>query len=131
MQNLQIRQLCLMIGFFGVTIGGCANTGASYDPIVDGPRDANYYGDLQDCKAVAKQRGLINGDTKSVALLGAGLGGLSAASDDEGDNDFGEFVGGALIGGLLGSAVGAFETHDSRKYMVMNCMSGRGHRVIG
>lgn len=108
----------------------CAHGGAAYRPIVDGPVDATYVADLGACRNVAETRNYLNSDTQTNAAIGAGIGGLIGLVDNDGD-DLGGFIGGALIGGLLGTAEGAFTTREERKDIVMNCMAGRGHRVVG
>lgn len=105
----------------------CANTGADYSPIIDGPIDLTYSQDLADCRALARQRSYTNGDVKSDALLGAGIGALAGGLDEGLDGA----IGGLLLGGLLGGGGRAWETQGERKAVVVNCLSQRGHRVVG
>jgi len=120
----------LVIGLGAVSLGGCANTGAAYMPIVDGPKGPKYEQDISDCRSLAKQRKLLNGNSKETALLAAGLTGLSVFADDK-DNGLEEALLGAVVGGVLGAGVGAMDARDERKQMIKTCMSGRGHRVVG
>ena len=108
----------------------CAGGGAAYQPIIDGPLGANYTADIAGCRQVAERRSYNNSDTRTGALIGAGLFGLSALGDEH-DNDAGDVIGGALVGGFLGGGVSAFKTRSERKDIVRNCMVGRGHRVVG
>ena len=110
-------------------LSACAGVGADYRPIIDGPVNASYAADLNDCRAVAQQRKYVNADTQNDALLGAVVGGLLGLTEsgDDGEN----FVAGALIGGAAGGLGSAYEARDERKDIVRNCMAGRGHRVVG
>ena len=121
--NLTLATSLIMTIF----LSGCANTAADYEPIVDGPKDARFYDDLADCKNLAEQRKYLNDDTKSEALLGAGIGAVVGAIG----GDTGDIVGGALAGGALSAGGRAWDTRDERKNIVLECMSGRGHRVVG
>jgi len=126
----QNKLVALFIGLTTVSLGGCANTGAAYKPIVDGPMGAKYTQDVSDCRSLAEDRKLLNGNSKETALLAAGLTGLSLLADDK-DINLGDALLGVVIGGALGAGAGAMETRDERKQIVKNCMSGRGHRVVG
>lgn len=112
---------------FTLTLGACANTGADYSPIIDGPRDQAYSTDLNSCQKVADKRGYTNGDVQTDALIGAALGAAVGAIEDDWE---GALVG-ALIGGALGGAGRAFDTQDERKAIVVTCMRNRGHNVVG
>lgn len=113
-----------------LSLTACAGGGAAYRPITDGPQDAQYAGDLQDCRAVAETRNYMNSDTRTSAAIGAGLGGLVGLIDAE-NADVEDFIGGAIVGALFGGGEGALNTRSERKQIVMNCMAGRGHRVVG
>lgn len=109
-----------------IFVSGCANTASNYSPIVDGPKNAAFAQDLSACKQLAEQREYLNGDTKTEALVGAGLGALAGASGDAGD-----ILAGAVVGGVVGSADKAWEVREERKKIVIKCMAGRGHAVVG
>ncbi|GAA0487727.1 hypothetical protein GCM10009096_33300 [Parasphingorhabdus litoris] len=111
-----------------LVLGGCANTASGYRPIVDGYEDEAYHADLADCQALAKTKRYDNGDTRTSALAGAVVGGAAGAI--EGDSVEGAIVG-ALLGGLIGGASGAADTRVDRKDIVIRCMVGRGHAVVG
>lgn len=110
-----------------LSLCACANTGADYSPIIDGPTDISYSQDLAECRALARQRSYTNGDVQSDALLGAGIGALAGGIDD----GVGGALGGLLVGGLLGGGGRAWETQEERKQVVVSCLSQRGHRVVG
>ena len=105
-------------------LAACANTGANYTPIVDGPKNSAFYADLSACQTLATERGYLNDDTKGDALLGAALGALVGAVD-------GDVLGGAVVGGAAGTAAGAYKAKDERKSIVVSCMQNRGHQVVG
>lgn len=106
---------------------GCANSSASYQPIVDGKLSPDYYADVQACQQLATQRKFNNGDVKSEAVAGAVTGVLIGAIE--------EGTQGAIAGAVVGSALGAggrvWDTRTERKEIVIQCMRGRGHRVVG
>lgn len=123
---MQKSKVLCIIAAFGLS--ACANTGASYRPIVDGPVSASFEADLTECQTVATQRDYLNGDVQSDAALGAGVGALVGIADS---GDVGEMIGGALIGALVGGAARSWETQDERRQIVVNCMFQRGHKVVG
>lgn len=120
----------IALGVGALTLSACASGGAAYRPIVDGPTDGTYMADLSDCRGVAEKREYVNSDTKTGAAIGAGLGGLIGLADAD-DANVEDFIGGAIVGALFGGGEAALETRDQRKSIVMNCMAGRGHRVVG
>lgn len=109
-----------------LALGGCASLSSGYRPIVDGYEDEAYHADLADCQALAKTK---DKDSAEISFLAGALvgGALGAAEDDSAE---GALVG-ALLGGLIGGASGAADTHEERKYIVIRCMTGRGHPVVG
>lgn len=127
MTNQRMRTPSLLL-CMGLVLSGCANTASGYRPIVDGYQGEAYFADLEDCQELARSKRYDNGDTKTAALAGAVVGGAVGAIDD--DSVEGAIVG-ALLGGLIGGASGAAETRTDRKEIVIRCMSGRGHAVVG
>jgi len=111
-------------------LSACATGGAAHQPIIDGPQGALYQQDLSECRSYAERRGYDNSDVRTQALVGAGIGGLlglaNAYHPDEGD-----FFTGAIIGGLFGGGSEALETRGQRRDILLNCLAGRGHRVLG
>jgi len=118
---------CFLVGGCALSVVACSNTAGRYNPIVDGPRDAKYTADIGACQDLASQRSYANGDVKTNALIGAGLGTLLGAAE--------EGIGGAIAGGLIGSIAGgggtAWEARGERKSIIVECMRGRGHQVVG
>lgn len=113
-----------------LALSACATGGAAHSPIIDGPQSAAYQQDLSECRSYAEQRSYNNSDVRTQALIGAGVGGLlglaNAYSADEGD-----FFTGAIIGGLFSGGSEALETRGQRREILLNCLVGRGHRVLG
>lgn len=95
--------------------------------IVDGPKNARFQSDLAACKQVSLQREKEKGNTIGGAVIGGVAGGIEADSGDA----LGGAVAGAVIGGLIGSAEDSAEAEEARDSIVFNCMSGRGHNVVG
>lgn len=124
------RISALALSTAALTLTACAGGGAAYQPIVDGPMGAQYSADLSDCRQVAERREYGNSDTQTSALVGAGLGGLVGLADAY-DPNVEDFIGGAIVGALFGGGQGALETRGQRKSILLNCMAGRGHRIVG
>ena len=106
---------------------GCANSSARYQPIVDGRISADYYADVQDCQQLATQRKFTNGDVKSEAVAGAVTGVLIGAIEEGTEGA----IAGAVVGSALGAGGRAWDTRQERKEIIIECMKGRGHRVVG
>ncbi|MGV6820988.1 MAG: glycine zipper family protein [Parvularcula sp.] len=118
------------ISIGSLALAGCSNTGATYTPITDGPVSPQFQADLSACQRLATERGYLNDDTKSQALIGAGIGALAGLADDDVSDTEGA-VAGAVVGALAGGGAGMVETRGQRRQIVIECMKGRGHRVVG
>lgn len=100
-------------------------------PIIDEAPSAKLDKNLQECGALAASHIANDAPVKnamvSSALIGAAAGGIEDAWDGA--------VVGALLGGLFGAVQGKSEqanaTAYQRDHIVRQCLSGRGHRVIG
>lgn len=114
----------------GLGLAGCANTGAKYEPIADGPTSVTYASDLDTCQQLATNRGYINDDTKTDAMIGAGIGALAGIADDDLSDTEGA-IAGAVVGAIAGGGSGMIETREQRRQIVIDCMKGRGHPVVG
>ena len=114
----------------GFALAACASSGASYEPVADGPTSVTYAADLESCQAVATESGYINGDTRNNAMIGAGLGMLAGIADDE-VNDTEGAVAGAIVGAVAGAGATMVETRNERRDIVIDCMKGLGHPVVG
>lgn len=110
-----------------LTLTACAGTAGRYEPVVDGPKNAQYVADLQGCQQVAQTRKYINADTKTEAAMTAGLAAVVGALDDGMEGA----IGGAVVGGLIGGGQRAWETREERKDIVVECMQQRGHAAVG
>ncbi len=124
-----VRRIGSLTCGLGMALGlaACGNTGADYQPILDGTPNAYYSADLAACQQVAEQRSYLNDNVKSEAALGAGLGALVGAADEGVEGA----IAGAVVGGLLGGASRSWETMEDRQQVVTACMQGRDHPVVG
>jgi len=111
------------------SLSACATAGAGHTPIIDAPKDDRYYSDLGQCRALAEQRKLVNGDTQQAAAIGAAAGAAIRAIGPK--DSFEEILGGAAIGGVLGGGAGVFSAQSEQKHILLSCMAGRGYRVLG
>lgn len=109
-----------------LTVAACANSGANYQPVLDGQPSAAFQSDLAACQALARNQKQFDQETLGAAALGAGAGAVLGEVDDEGDA-----LGGAIVGALAGGAAGAVNASERREAIVVECLRGRGHRVAG
>ena len=107
-------------------LGACANSGTDVDPVLDGAPTAQFQSDLSACRALARSQSQLDRETMAQAAMGVGIGGVLGELDDEGNA-----LGGAVVGALAGAAAGAVEASDAREGIVMQCVRGRGHAVVG
>jgi uncharacterized protein YcfJ len=107
-------------------VAACANSGADYQPVLDGPRSVGFQSDLSACRTLAKRQSQFDRNTMASAALGAGTGAVLGELDNDGDA-----LAGAVIGALAGGAAGAVEASERREGIVKECMRGRGHNVVG
>lgn len=105
-------------------LGACAEMGANVDPILDGQPTAQFQSDLAACRSLARNQSQLDHETMAAAVIGAGIGGVLGEADE------GDALGGAVTGALAGAAMGASEASDTRETIVLNCLRGRGHRVV-
>ena len=128
--TVQIQRITLIgLAALVLPLSACAGGGAAYQPIVDGPLDAKFQQDVQQCQALAEQRGYNNSDVRTGAAVGAAAGGLSGVLRRGNDTRNGLI--GAAVGTVYGASGAALGTRSERKNIVKRCMIGRGHRVIG
>lgn len=114
----------IFVSAIGLT--ACADSGANYTPILDGRPTAGFQSDLTECQTLAHNQRQFDQETAGAAAIGAGAGTLLGAADDSGDA-----VGGAVAGALAGGIAGAVNATDRREAIVVECLRGRGHRVVG
>lgn len=106
-----------------VLVAACADRGANYRPILDGTPTPAYEADLAACQALARDQ--FDKETLGATVLGTGVG----AALGEADN--GDALGGAVAGALTGGVASAVDVSDRRAAIVVECLRGRGHRVVG
>lgn len=109
-----------------LAVAACADSGANYQPILDGQPTAAFQSDLAACQSLARNQRQFDQETVGAAVLGAGAGAVLGEVDDEGDA-----LGGAIVGALAGSAAGTVNASERREAIVVECLRGRGHRVVG
>jgi len=109
-----------------VVLTACAASGANYTPMLDGPPTTAFESDLAACKTLASEQRQFDQETVGAAVLGAGAGAFLGAADDESDA-----AGGAIAGALAGGIAGAVKASERRETIVVECLRGRGHRVVG
>lgn len=109
-----------------LAVAACADSGANYQPILDGQPTAAFQSDLSACQGLARNQNQFDQETFGAAVLGAGAGAVLGEIDDEADA-----LGGAIVGALAGGAAGAVSASERREAIVVECLRGRGHRVVG
>ncbi len=112
-----------------LALAACGDYSSTKPLAVDGTRNESFARDEVECRALAanynpsKQGGAIG----SGALEGALIGGLTSSGSSRVEHG----LAGAAIGGVLGAAEGYYEDDEARRQVLVNCMLGRGHRVVG
>lgn len=119
MKLLMIIPACL-------ALAACADSGANYQPILDGTPTAGYQADLAACQALARNQTQFDQETLGATVLGAGAGAALGALDEDGDA-----LGGAVVGTIAGGVAGTVKASERREAIVLECLRGRGHRVVG
>ena len=103
----------------------CADSGANYEPILDGVPTPAYQADLAACQALAQNQTQFDEDTIAATVLGAGVGAVL------GEADGGDALEGAIAGAFAGGVSNAVDANEKREAIVIECLRGRGHRVVG
>ncbi|MGH1575770.1 glycine zipper family protein [Planktotalea sp.] len=119
-----MKQMIVLPAF--LTLAACADSGANYQPILDGAPTAAYQSDLAACQSLARNQNQFDQETVGAAVLGAGTGAILGKVDEDGDA-----LGGAIVGALVGGAAGAGNASERRESIVIECLRGRGYRVVG
>lgn len=107
-------------------LAACADSGATYTPILDGAPKAAFQSDLSACQTLAQDQKQFDQETAASAVMGAGAGALLGAADEDAD-----IAGGAIAGALAASVASAVNASEKREAIVIECLRGRGHRVVG
>lgn len=108
-----------------VTVSACTPP-VQRNLTVDGTRNANYGTDLHQCRTLAEN--YDNGVANDGAVYGAAIGGVAGAIDA---GSVEGAVAGAVIGAGLGAVDGSIALSYERRDVLIRCMQGRGHRVVG
>ncbi|WP_425071003.1 glycine zipper family protein [Sagittula sp. S175] len=116
----------LLLTAAAIGLTACADSGANYRPILDGAPSAAFQSDLAACQTLARDQRQFDQETAGAAVMGAGAGALLGELDDDGDA-----LGGAVAGALAGGIAGAVNASERREAIVVECLRGRGHRVVG
>ena len=106
-------------------LAACADSGANYKPILDGTPTPAYQADLAACQALARNQKQFDNDTLAATVLGAGAGAVL------GEANSGDALEGAVAGALAGGISSAVDVSEKRESIVIECLRGRGHRVVG
>ena len=124
---MPFRRLSLILPAILVS-GACTNTGANYQPIVDGPVGPNYNEDLQQCQQLAASQSGVDGSTAGNAAIGAaGAAAVTGIVQDSSDN----LGRAAVAGALVGAGADVINKNQNKEVIVRNCMRGRGYNVVG
>ncbi|MEM6657515.1 MAG: glycine zipper family protein [Pseudomonadota bacterium] len=124
---MSARKVFLLIPVIAV-IGACTNTGANYQPIIDGPVGPNYQSDLANCQALARSQPTLDSNTAGAAAIGAAGAAATTAIIDNSASDLGRA---AAAGALIGAGASAISNTQNQEVIVRNCMRGRGYNVVG
>lgn len=108
----------------------CSGTGAQHQPVLSAEPGPAFAADLGQCRAVAKSQNLWNPETRSQALIGAGVGALAGIADDSVGNAEGVLAG-AAVGSAAGAVAGAADMRNTRRDILIECLQQRGHPVVG
>ena len=106
-------------------VAACADSGANHEPILDGVPTPAYQADLKSCQALAQNQTQFDEDTIAATVLGAGVGAALGKADS------GDALEGAIAGALAGGISSAVDASEKREAIVIECLRGRGHRVVG
>jgi outer membrane lipoprotein SlyB len=106
--------------------------GSNYRPVIDakGQDMSNYEPDLVECQAIAKESGVLEKVGKNAAIgavTGAIIGSVVGAITG---NVGTSAAAGAGYGGTAGGVDGAVSGYRDQEQIVVNCMAGRGYKVL-
>lgn len=103
----------------------CDNSGANYTPIIDGPPSVAFQSDLAACQSLARAQRQFDQEILGATAIGAGTGALLGQADS------GDAWGSAVVGAVARSVSGAVDVAERRQAIVVACLRGRGHAVVG
>jgi outer membrane lipoprotein SlyB len=128
------KEITAVIIVSAMALTGCASQGGwhpTVDPYGD-PNAANIERDTVECRQLAQQAAGSTGEEAGKgALVGGAIGAAAGAvlGAAVGSPGKGAMIG-AAAGGVGGGASQGFSSEENFKRSYINCMSGRGHRVI-
>lgn len=125
-ERYDMKPIALITLAFSGVLAACSGSGGGYAPIVDGTPDPQYHSDLNACRSLARNQKQFDKQTLGAAAVGAGTGAVLGELDEDGDA-----LGGAIFGALAGAAAGGVNARERRESIVIECMRGRGHAVVG
>ena len=125
-----MKYMLLPFAAGALALAACDDMGANYTPILDGAPTAAFQADLAACQTLARNQKQFDQETMAAATLGAGAGAVFGAFDDSMD-PLGGAVGGAVAGALAGGVANAVDVSERREAIVVECLRGRGHRLVG
>jgi uncharacterized protein YcfJ len=111
-----------------LVLGGCANSGAGYRPVVDikGVDLNRYQSDLAECQQYAHQTAGAGESAAAGAAAGAVFGALLAAAAGGGTSRKSS----AGIGAISGAAGAGAQGEMNQRDVIRRCLSGRGYKVL-
>ncbi|MBB5517163.1 uncharacterized protein YcfJ [Rubricella aquisinus] len=115
----------VMIAALLPALAACVDSGANYQPILDGQPTAAFQSDLAACQTLARNQTQFDQERVGATVIGAGAGAIL------GEADSGDALGGAVAGALAGGVVSSVDVIERRESIVVECLRGRGHRVVG
>ncbi len=123
-----MTRLALIVALPALALASaCPNTGANYQPVIDGPVGPNYSNDLFACQQLAASQGL---DSRAAGTVATGAGAAAAGTaiiDNSGNN----VRDAAIVGAVVGGAAAGLDLQREREQIIRNCMRGRGYNVVG
>ena len=111
-----------------LAVAACTNTGANYQPVIDGPVGSNYNVDLQQCQQLAALQASVDGSTVGNAAIGAASAAAVTGIIQDSSDNLGRV---AVAGALVGAGADVINKYQNREVLVRNCMRGRGYNVVG
>ena len=124
MKHIRVFATLPLIGL----LAACANTGANYVPVIDGPVKASYNADLAACQNLAASQGVLDSNAGGKAAAGAGI---AAAGTAILNNEGNTVRDAAAVGALAGLTASAIDQNSRKETVVRNCMRQRGYNVVG
>ena len=136
---MKLTKSILLISILASLLGCASNPnavgagyGAGYTPVIDGPQDGTYWANLGECRNLAAQvqrnrESEVAGQAVAGALAGALVGGLLGGKGYRNETS----AYGAKVGAIGGGGQALGNAAQGGKQVIINCMIGRGYRVLG